>query len=156
MEPSKYLERFKKFAAEGKEHFQLIGDGLLVEQIPMKEKKTASGLIVNVEGHGKFKNTLAADAPVFVHVVAVGEGYYDEEGGKDVPLNVKVGDIALVGAVSVKWFSMMDIEDYQPYEIGLCREAEIKCIFRGKESYDRALALLAPATEKKVEEGKTG
>lgn len=152
MRSSKYLERFKTLPAEA---MQLIGDLVLVERVPVEERRTAGGLIMSAGIGEKARSTIKADLPVFVHVLAVGKGYYDEE-GKSTPLNVRVGDVILVGAESVRWFSDMDIPDYQAYEIGLTREQEISLRFEGEEAYKRAFAYLAPRTEAQVPEGAKG
>lgn len=150
MEASKYLKRFEKLVAEGAQTFQLIGDYILVERIHIKEKKTAGGIILSLEDNGKQKNTLSQDLPTLVRVIAVGEGYYDDENKSSVPLNVRPGDICLVGSVSTKWFSDLDIADYKPYEIGLSRDEEIKMLFKGQEGYERAFGLLNSGIEAQV------
>ena len=86
-----------------------------------------------------------------VIVIGVGSGYYDEDTKASVPLNVKPGDIGLVGAVSTKWFSDLPIGDYKPYEIGLSREEEIKWLFKGSEGYKRAFEILNSGVGAKVE-----
>jgi co-chaperonin GroES (HSP10) len=153
MEKSKYLDRFQLMAKEAKEAFQLIGDYILVEKIPVKEKKTAGGIILSLEDNGRQKNSLAQDLPTLVRVILVGEGYYDDETKSPIELNVKPGDIGLVGALSTKWFSDLEISDYKPYEIGLTREEEIKFLFRGQEGYERAFGLLNQGVKTQVEGG---
>lgn len=153
MEPSKYLQRFQSMASDAKDVFQLIGDYILVEKIPVREKKTAGGIILSLEDNNRQKNSLAQDLPTLIRVILVGEGYYDDETKSSVPLNVKPGDIGLVGALSTKWFSDLEIADYKPYEIGLSREEEIKWLFRGQEGYERAIGLLNSGITAKVEGG---
>lgn len=142
MESSKYLARFQAMAEKEKASFQLIGDHLLVERIGVKEKKTAGGIILSLEDNKNQRNSLAADLPTFVRVIMVGEGYYNDETKEPIALNVKPGDICLVGSLSTKWFSDLDIGDYKPHEIGLTREEEIKFLFRGEEGYKRAFGVL--------------
>lgn len=146
MQPSKYLERFKRLPPDV---FVLIGDLVLVERVPFEERKSAGGLILNAGQGEKARSTVKADLPHFVHVLAVGKGYYDEEKG-DVPLDVKQGDIVLVAPESVRWFSDLEIPDYQQYEIGLIREQEVNLRFAGKEAFDKAFGYLAPRTEPQV------
>lgn len=139
MKESKYLERFKGMPEED---MSLIGDYLLVEKIELEERKTTGGLIVNHHQIANYKNTTIMDLPVFVYIVAVGKGYYDEETNEPVDLTVSAGDICLVGSSSVRWFSDMEINDYQSYELGLTREAEIKLVFKGKKGYEKAMQQL--------------
>lgn len=140
MKPSRYLQAFKSL--ELSDSHQLIGDTLLVERIPIEEKKTASGLIMSTTTGTKQVGSINADLPIFVHVVAVGKGHYDPETGEDIPLGINAGDIILVGGNSVRWFSMMDIDGYQPYDIGLSRESEMQLRFKGLEAYNSYFATL--------------
>lgn len=130
MKDSKYLNRFKSIDKP----FLLYGDTLIVERIPVEEKKTASGLFVGIETKNQI-NTLASERPMFVRVLSVGVGFYDDD-GNEVKVDAEPGNIILVGDNSVKWFSDMDIKDYQPYEIGFTRESEIKLKFNSKEDYE--------------------
>jgi co-chaperonin GroES (HSP10) len=134
MVDSKYLEAFKKAKQEAGETYKLYGDAILVERVPEEEIKTASGLVL-APSSAKQINSISADRPHFVHVIAVGEGFYNEETGQDVPLSVEPGDIILVGVNSVKWFSFMEIANYEPGAIGLTRESEIQLKFKGQEAY---------------------
>ena len=52
---SKYLDRFNLLAKEGAGTFELIGDHILVERIPIVEKRTAGGLILSLESNGNQK-----------------------------------------------------------------------------------------------------
>lgn len=151
---SKYLSRFAHLTTEGAASFDLIGDHILVERIPVTEKRTSSGLILSLDSGKDQKNSLSADLPIMVIVVAVGKGYYNDDTGASVPLNVKPGDIGLVGSVSTKWFSDLPIGDYKPYEIGLSREEEIKWLFKGLEGYERAFDLLNSGIKAQVEQGQ--
>lgn len=145
MKPSRYLNSFK--ALESKDFHQLIGDTLLVERIPLEEKKTASGIIMATAAAPKQVGSINADLPIFVHVIAVGKGHYDPETGEDVPLSIEPGDIILVGGNSVKWFSMMDIDGYQPYDIGLSRESEMQLRFKGIEAYNEYFSIINQTLE---------
>lgn len=158
MDKSKYLERFQAMTPEERARFQLIGDHILVEKIEFKERKTAGGIITSVESAQNQKGSLAQDRPVFVRVLMVGEGYFDdtaEEGAQDVPLNVEVGDICMVGGLSTKWFSDLDIMDYRPYEIGYTQDKEVKLRFRGQEAYEKFFGFLSERAKKEVA-GSTG
>lgn len=148
MKPSQYLKPFQDLVQTSKSSYQLIGDCILVERVPVEEQKTASGLILPVEIKG-LVNTLASSAPIFVHVLSVGEGYFDED-GKDIPLNCKPGDIGLVGLASVQWFSVFDIKGYKAYDIGLTRESEIKMLFKGQDGYDEAFGALNRGIESQM------
>jgi len=134
MKQSKYLEAFKRAAEEVKESYQLNGGFVLVERIPQEEIQRKSGLIIPI--NDKQVNSLGANLPVFVHVLAVGEGYYKEDGTTQ-PTDVQPGDIILVGANSVKWFPVFEVDNYQPFEIGLTDEQETQIKFKGPENYQR-------------------
>lgn len=153
MKPSKYLNRFQNMSARYKEDYQLIGDCILVEKIPQEERKTQAGIIVRAGMNERAKDTMSTDVPSFYYVLAVGEGYYKEDTQESVPLNVKPGDIILVGNHSVRLFSDLDIQDYQSYDIGITRETEATLIFRGQEAYSRVFGALNPTIEQQVQAG---
>ena len=140
MNPSRYLPQFTRLA-DVKSHYKLVGDCLLVEQIPVeKEKKTAGGIIMQTSISG-LTNTLDKDAPVFAHVLAVGEGFYDED-GHDVPNTVEPGDIILIGPTSTRWFSLFEISNYEAYQIGITRESEVQLVYKGFEGYRKVIGAL--------------
>jgi len=89
-------------------------------------------------------NGVEANRPVMCRVVAVGEGYYDDD--KDVPLDSKVGDVVLVGQLSVNWFSVFGpIVCDAKTQLGITREAEIKMMVRGEENYKKMGTILRDA-----------
>ncbi len=147
MEPSKYLKAFQNVALD------IPGDGLLVEVIDPPEMKTKSGLILaESKSH---MNNISADLPTFVHVLAVGKGYFKEgqdgEPDEDVPLSSTAGDVILVGINSVRKFGFLPIEGYKPYSIGLIRDGEAQLRFKGIEDYRKTFQAINGAIEAKVE-----
>lgn len=66
---------------------QPLHDRVLVEPMPAEEK-TAGGIIIP---------DTAKEKPQKGIVVAVGQGRWDEDGEKRIPLDVKVGDVVLYG-----------------------------------------------------------
>lgn len=151
---SKYLEAFKAAANEAREAYHLIGDNLLVEEIPEEELKTKSGLVI-ATGDRKMIDGVEANRPVFVRVLAVGEGYYQEDldsfppKDKVVPLDVQVGDIILVGKLSVAWFSAFgNVVTSKGCRIGRCRESDIAQRFNGEEGYAKYFNTLNQVIEK--------
>jgi hypothetical protein len=86
---------------------------------------------------------LDMNKPLFVRVLAVGEGYYDETTGNEIPLNVQVGDIILVGRIGVNFFSTFcGLVSETGNQIGLSRESEIRMRFKGEEGYQAVQQLL--------------
>lgn len=145
---SNYKLQFEMMASEAGEAYELYGDCLLVEKLKPAEQKIGSIIIATVDTH---RNTLAQDRPHFVKVLAVGKGFYNDETGQDVPLNVSIGDIILVGPLSVKYFSLFgDMEAYEPDSIGITRESEIQLRFKGEEGYKQVFATLNKYAKKKV------
>lgn len=133
MQGSKYLKAFKEGAAGS--YYKLSGDFLLVERIPAEEQKTAGGIILNAAPSTQI-GSIGANLPTFVHVLAVGEGFYNED-GEDVPLTTKPGDILLVGQQSVKWFPVLPgFAKYEPFSVGISSEQETQLKFEGIEGYD--------------------
>ncbi len=86
-----------------------LGDRLIVRAVE-EEEKTASGLVLP---------DTAKEKPQKGEVLAVGDGNWDEDGEKRIPLDVEVGDIVLYskyGGTDVK----VDGED-----LLVMREADI-------------------------------
>lgn len=148
MIPSKYLNAIQTAVKENPD-YKLYGSCLWVERIPEEEIKTASGIYLAATSTKSQIGTISADKPHFVTILAVGEGHYDED-GKDVPLSVSPGDIVLIGTNSVKWFSYLEIENYEPYSIGLTLESEIQIKFKGREAYERFFKSVNTALKSKV------
>lgn len=113
--------------------FVLTGSMLLVEKVEQEEVKTKSGLVL---ASSTAHDSILANVPHFVHVLAVGAGYITDE-GSDAPLDTLPGDILLVGQASVKWLSTFPVEGYKPFTIGVTSEAETQMRFRGIEAYQR-------------------
>ena len=77
----------------------LRGDLVIVEELPLKELKSSSGIIMP-ETENRFD-----ERPLYVRVVSVGEGEEDEN-GKLIPLPFKVGNVLQVGTLAtVRWCS---------------------------------------------------
>ena len=73
-----------------------LGDRLIVRAIE-EEETTASGIVLP---------DTAKEKPQKGEVIAVGEGRFDDEGEKRIPLDVKVGDTVLYskyGGTEVKY-----------------------------------------------------
>lgn len=124
--------------------FELMGDILLVREIPPKEHKTKSGLILATTGN-KQVDGIEANRPCWVEVLKLGAGYFDEneDDGSAIPLDSKPGDIILVGKLSVKWLSTLgDITSTPENNLGLVREGEIQGRFRGQEVHDKYFEVL--------------
>lgn len=140
MTSSKYLDRFKGLSFEGTKTHVLVGNTILVEKLKEPERKIGSFIMpTDIKQRGSFEQDIA----VFVRVLAVGEGYYDDVTKEDLPLDVQVGDIILVGQLSVKYFSFFgELQNYEPDTIGITRESEIQLRFRGEEGYKEAFRIL--------------
>jgi co-chaperonin GroES (HSP10) len=131
--------------------FELMGDILLVREIPQKEEKTKGGLYIpktdlrTVDG-------FEANRPCWVEVLKVGSGYYEPGAGgptpdsfedRYVPLDSKPGDIILVGKLAVKWVSTLGTITSTPENnLGFVRETEIQARFRGRQVHDMYFEVL--------------
>lgn len=151
-----FLSVFQKLAEQNKGDMTIVGDTLLVEPLQTgpatKEIKTDSGkkvsLILETELTNRQIGSIQDDRPLYVRVLAVGAGYYDEASGKDVPLDVQVGDVLLMGKLSVRWLSTFGpLLREGDKQIGICRESDKILQFRGQEGYDRVNSILADAVK---------
>lgn len=150
MKPSKYVSKVQQAVAACSDSFTLTGSFLLVEKVPQDEVKTKSGLILATATSGRDQqNSIGANLPCFVHVLAVGAGYVDDD-GKAVPLDTQPFDILLVGQYSVKWLPVYPIDNYEPFSIGVTSEAETQMRFRGYDAYQQFAAALNRAPEAEV------
>jgi len=131
---SKYLEQFQKL--EGlRDKFELVGDFMLIERMPQEEKKTKSGIVL-APTPGDYKSELQAEQPVFAHVLAVGEGFYDDETGEDIDGKAKPGDIILISPMCVTWFKTFGtVISEGDALVGVARENDAKMFFKGVEGY---------------------
>lgn len=132
--PSKYLRYFQENAGKLRTLAQLTGDLLIVERIQFPEKKTAGGIYVPVA-----QNQLSAitnNMPCFFRVLLVGQGYYDDETGEDVLLEVNQGDIIQLPGASANIFSSFPmLQNADNNTIGVARAADIQWRFHGEASF---------------------
>lgn len=151
-----FLSVFQKLAAQNNGDMTIVGDTLLVEPMQTgpatKEIKGPNGtmtkLILETELTNRQIGSIQDDRPLYVRVLAVGNGFYDSQEGKDVPLDVQVGDILLMGKLSVRWLSTFGpLLREGDKQIGICRESDKILQFRGQDGYDRVNALLAEAAK---------
>jgi co-chaperonin GroES (HSP10) len=139
VEQSKYLKAFQTVSESGKGTYQLIGDCILVEVIKEDEFKTKSGLILS-SGNARQVNGIEANKPTWVRILLTGEGYYNDKDGtmEEVPLDSKPGDIALVSANSIKYFSVFGpIVAVGQTQLGLIRESDIQMRFPGDVGFNK-------------------
>ncbi len=146
----KYLNAFQQTAAQHSSSFELIGEHLLVEVIPDEEFKTKSGLIM-AAGTSHQVNSLVSDKPTFVRILMTGTGTPDDD-GEMVKYDVEPGDICLVGAHSIKYFSVFgQLVTYGETRIGLTLAGEIQMRFKGQTGFDEFFGTLNQAVKKQVE-----
>ena len=139
---SKYLARFQKLGEVKKDiGFRLNGSRLLVEILPAKEIKTASGLVLS--SPDTYKATADSYRALLGIVLMTGEGYVDEEGA-DVPMETKVGQIVVLNEFGLKYYSQFPgIADYTKNTVAMTSESEIQMSFDSIEEfikYEQALS----------------
>ncbi len=142
--PSKsYLKAFQALADQCSGLYKLTGENIIVEEIPKEEMKTASGLVIASSMNARQLDTVEDNRPLLVRVLLIGEGYYDTD-GKDVPLDVEVGDICLVGKLGVKWMSsIFDVFIQEgATKVGLSKESEIQFNYGSQEALDKCKQVL--------------
>ncbi len=138
---SLFLDQFRRLKAEGADLVKLYGDIMLVEGYAPEETKTESGIIL--AGSDRQRVGFNADLPAFYTVLYVGEGFYDDETGESVPVEVQPGDIILTGKQSVVEISKFGpIISSKEHRLCLSREQDIQLHFKGPGAYDRVMNLL--------------
>lgn len=139
-----YLEAFTEADAALPTHFELLGDVLLVREIPPQETKTKSGLYIPTSKMGQIDG-IEANRPCWVQVLKIGKGFYDPNAiaGDYLALDSSPGDIILVGKLSVKWISVLGTLTSSPENnLGLVRETDIQARFRGQAVHDEYFTTL--------------
>lgn len=144
MSGSSYLKHFQHVQETCPDSFDLIGDVLLIEEVKAEEQKTAGGIFLPATGKISQMDGIEANRPTFVRVLLVGNGYYDTKSEDTVPVDVKAGDVILVGKLSVKWLSTFGpIVSSAEAQIGLVRESDIQLQFRGAEGQQKVFTALS-------------
>ena len=90
-----------------------LEDRVIIKAVE-EEEKTASGIVLP---------DTAKEKPMKGEVVAVGEGKWDEEGKKRIPVDVKVGDKVIYGKYSGTEYKTPDND-----ELLILRASEILAI----------------------------
>lgn len=136
-----YLEVFNRLRKHKGKSFVLRGNNILIE-IVEEEIKTKSGIILTAKPN-QVHGSVGENKGLMGVVLEVGEGYYDEETGETIPLDVNVGDIVLLPKYSVSLYSTFPgINAPVNNKLAMCLESEIKMIFKGQEGYETAKSVL--------------
>jgi co-chaperonin GroES (HSP10) len=149
IDDSRFLVPFQKAQKECDREMYLTGDVLIVEKVTgqeyTKDVKKADGTTTKLYlsgGDQKKIDGLDMNLPMFVRVLAVGPGFYDED---QTPINceVEVGDIILIGRMSVNWFSVFgSLVSSGGSELGITRESEVRMRFKGQVAYEKFFGTL--------------
>lgn len=130
MEMSKYLEQF----GVASKHFKLFGSKILVEQLEVGEIKSKGGLILSAPAHAK--STLKKQEPMVCVVLAVGEGYTNDDGAS-IPLTVKPGNIVVTNLNGVLFFSTLPgVPSYSEMKVGITTESDVQMLFESIEEFN--------------------
>lgn len=126
-----YLSKFK----EAGSFFELFGSKMLVERIEINtEVKSAGGIILATAGNTK--STLKKQEPLVACVLAVGQGYTNEEGGT-TPLDVQPGNIVVLNPNGVNFFSTLPgVPSYTDMRVGITTEGDVQLCFKDKEAFN--------------------
>lgn len=139
---SGYLTAFQKLNEYRKDLFTLTGDCLLVEVVKEQDlQKTKSGIFIPEKADQL--NGVYADKPTFVRVLLVGEGFYDDKTGEDIPLDVKPGDVVLVSGHAIRRFSCFGkLPVKSDVDIAIMKESDIQMRFFGEEAFNKTFEVL--------------
>lgn len=149
-----FLPVFEHLNAQNQGDLVIIGDTLLVEPVAQaaatKDVTTNDGKKVSIILETQLTNrqigSVEDDRPLYVRVLACGNGYYDTETKLDVELETKPGDIILMGKLSVRWLSTFGpLLREGDRQIGICRESDSILRFKGQKGFDKVNAILGEA-----------
>lgn len=129
---SKYLGRFSRLTHE---QLPLRGNRLLVEVLPKEEIKTAGGLFIQ-SSMADHKSTTEQNRAKLAVVLATGPGYYNDETGEDVELDIKPGSVILVSEMGLKYYSHFPgLVEYTGETLALTRDSEVHISWPSLEAY---------------------
>jgi hypothetical protein len=153
-----YLPTFRLLNEIGRDLIDLDSDLLIVQKMPSEDYTmsvtgmdgTVKKLIVATPGD-HVRRSIEEKAPTFVKVLYAGPGFFDDDTKAPIDLNSKPGDILLVGASSVSWFSKLGpLENYDSETIGITREREVQIRFAGEQGYREVFRILNEASREKT------
>lgn len=139
---TKYLESFKKLQTEeARQLFRLQGARVLIEVLPAREIKTASGIILSAP-KDHVKVTAESQQHLLGVVLLTGSGYVDSD-NNPIPMDVEVGNVVMLNELGLKYFSTFPgIANYTKNTLALTSESDIQMIFPNQEAYEKYEQLL--------------
>ncbi len=142
---SKYLGTFSALNERLPNFYKLFGSRILVEVLPEEELKTAGGLIV-AKSASNFRSDTEENKFTAAVVIEVGQGYFDEETGKDVPLSVKRGQVVEVVRSGLRRYSSHPIlgTQYSTGDLALINESHVNTLLANSvDEYAAAMKAIA-------------
>lgn len=140
---SKYFDKWKKLREEGKNLYQLRNNNILVEVLPEEETVSKGGIVLATAGKKFVEEGAQGLACV---VLDVGQGYWDAENDKYIPLEVQPGNIVLLPKFSVQIFKAFPgFPEYTEMKLGFTLEGEVKLLYKDYKSYEEAKNILKEA-----------
>jgi len=142
MMESKYLQKFMALRTdEAKALYRLQGARVLIEVLPPKEIKTASGIVLSAP-RDHVKVTAESQQHLLGIVLLTGPGYIDSD-GNPVDLDVVPGNIVMINELGLRYFSTFPgINDYTKNTLALTSEGDIQMIFPDMDAFLKYEALL--------------
>lgn len=135
---SKYLARFTRLE---KGMLPLRGNRLVVEVLPKEELRSKGGLIIGSDV--KYKGSAQDFQPTLAVVLATGPGYFDDETGADIEMDVVPGNLILVSDMGLKYYSQFPgLDEYTSNTIAITRDSEIHAMWNSIEAYLAYAAVL--------------
>lgn len=144
---TKYVNTFKKLtdSEEAQKLFRLNGNRLLIEVLPPRELKTASGIIIAAPSGYDARATAEAFKPTLGVVLLTGPGYIDAD-GTPIDMDVKVGMVVMVADLGMRYLSQFPgLSDYTKNTIALITEGDVQMQFPSLEAYEAYEDLLGNA-----------
>lgn len=140
---SKYLNVVRNMNETLPTFYKLQGSRILVELLPEPEMKTEGGLFVGSASNSR--SSTEEDKFTAAVILAVGTGYYDDE-GNDIPMDKRPGQIVEVVRSSLRYYSTHPIlggSQYTNKELATVNESAINAVLANSvEEYSQALTII--------------
>jgi len=140
---SSYNKKFSALFKELEGKAILRGDAMLVEILDEPEFTIGSSKLIHAASLDQARTGVTEHQATVGLVLAVGNGYYDNDLKVDVPIDIPVGSVVMLPR-----YSMMELSTFPGLasltgqKLGLISEREVNFYYKDLECYEKAREVL--------------